>query len=294
MRETKQKIAEYKKHIIGLKEKVIGTLILLVMSTIMLGTVSFAWLTLSRNPEVSGAATSVAANGNLEIALAPADGSEPRPSKVGDSLLTVFEKNTTWGNLVNLSIEEYGLDNLTLRPASLNTAELLTSPLYAAEYGEDGRVKGLVTSFAFATWQMEKDGVPAHFLKTNDKGVRAITSTTMKDYQGDKAFYEMTKDLASKNITAGNTYKTITTNKSYMNTLSTMMGLYMTARMNSSHDTLKNPECSQSDIQNFIAMYTDFLKAYDEEAEALAAIINLQNYIISGGTSTAVYTAQDV
>ena len=285
MNETKKKITEYTKMMAGIKEKVVATLILFVVSAVMMTTVSFAWMTMSRNPEVTGVSTSLAANGNLEIALAPSDGSVPPESKVGDSLKSIFKKNTTWGNLVNLSIPDYGLDSLVLRPARLNTAALLTSPIYAAKYGNDGRVETLTTSFAFAKWNMEN----SNFIKSDERGVRAVVSTTLKDYEGDKVFYEMTTKMKDSNIVAAGTYSNLDTNSDYMNTLATLMGLYMTARMNSSHATLSNPDCEIEDIRYLVSMYTDLLNVYDLEMDAIATIIQTQQYIITGGTSTGLY-----
>jgi hypothetical protein len=145
--DTKKRIAGYQKQLPKLKERVVAIALLLVMSLAIVTTTTFAWVVLSRNPEVSGVSTSVASNGNLEIALVPPDGSLPGESKVGDSFAangqSISSANLTWGNMINLSDPTYGLENLVLRPAKLNTAELLTNPLYGAEYGPDGRITKL-------------------------------------------------------------------------------------------------------------------------------------------------------
>ena len=58
-------------------------IVLLVIGAIMATTVSFAWVTLSVNPEVSGVNTSIASNGNLEIALATGP-QQPGATQIGD------------------------------------------------------------------------------------------------------------------------------------------------------------------------------------------------------------------
>ena len=129
MNETKIRINEYKRMLPKLRERVIAVALLLAISASMLTTVTFAWITLSTNPEVTSVSTSIAANGNLEIALA--SGSEsPLPSQVGDGALEDLARNKTWGNLINLSSSEYGLDNIVLRPALLNKSNLIERPLY--------------------------------------------------------------------------------------------------------------------------------------------------------------------
>ena len=70
MNETQRRIKAYKAALPGLRERVIAVALLLAMSVAMMTSATFAWITLSRAPEVSGVSTTVAANGNLEIALA--------------------------------------------------------------------------------------------------------------------------------------------------------------------------------------------------------------------------------
>ena len=68
MSDTQKRIAEYKKLLPGLKERITAVALLLVISITMVTTTTFAWVVLSRNPEVSGVTTNIASNGNLEIA----------------------------------------------------------------------------------------------------------------------------------------------------------------------------------------------------------------------------------
>ena len=84
MTETQKRIREYKKALPHLKERVIAVAILLAISVTMITSVSFAWMTISRAPEVNGLATTISTNGNLEIALSDVDGLAPDASAVGD------------------------------------------------------------------------------------------------------------------------------------------------------------------------------------------------------------------
>ena len=83
--ETKQRIEAYKAALPGIKERIVAVAVMLVVSITMMASASYAWITLSRAPEVSLLSTTVAANGNLEIALSNPEGEQPEESKVGDS-----------------------------------------------------------------------------------------------------------------------------------------------------------------------------------------------------------------
>lgn len=190
MTETQRRIRAYKKALPELRERVIAVAVLLAMSASMLGTASFAWITLSTAPEASGMATTVAANGNLEIALAQGDSmtggmpipaEEPDESMVGDSSVIqgILNSNNTWGNLINLSEPEYGVSNIALRPALLNNMNLNIAPLYGAMYGGDGRVVNTSVNYGYASWQDIGHGVWSFAAGDKTKyGVRAISTLT--------------------------------------------------------------------------------------------------------------------
>ena len=149
-KETTARIEEYQSRLPRLKERVVATVSLLLVSVIMLTTASFAWITMSVNPEVADISTSIAANGNLEIALASGTLSSltaPGSTQIGDANLPIVSGNLTWGNLVNLSDPAYGLSNIVLRPAGLNKDGLLGSPLYGAAYDESGKHNSYINSF---------------------------------------------------------------------------------------------------------------------------------------------------
>lgn len=135
-----------------IKSKLIAAISMLMVSVIMLASSSYAWFTLSTAPEVKGIQTAVGANGNLEMALLGTQSSYDTPanisSDVADSSAAAGKSpitaNLTWGNLIDLSHESYGLSLITLKPAKFMVAEngtfsgeqILAVPLY----GADGRV----------------------------------------------------------------------------------------------------------------------------------------------------------
>lgn len=289
MTETQKRIEAYQKALPGIREKVTAVAMLLALSVIMLTSASFAWLTISRAPEVSQVATNVAANGNLEIALATGDGKEaPDESKVGDSAATKGQTtagaNITWGNLINLNDPSYGLENLVLKPAQLNEGKLLEEPLFGAEYTEDGRIEKLNSKFAYTSWYVPEGSTEGIFGTENTTfGVRAISSVEVEFRGADAAQVELKEKIEAakdKNNLAANKYANLAKNSAYMNSLAAMMGKYLTATLNYG----EVDDFAQADVENLRNMYSEFLECYDLEAEAIAMLINAQMEIknISG------------
>ena len=189
MNETQKNIKRYRAALPGLRERIVASAMLLLVSLSMVVSASFAWFTLSSAPEVSMLATTVAANGNLEIALADGlvkDGQvEPDEVAIGDSSATqgqsILIANTTWGNLVNLSNKAYGLGEISLRPALLSDYNLSRTPLYGATYSSDGRVEDISEYYRYTSYA--KVGNNFDFSgKAEDLkyGVRAISSVQAK------------------------------------------------------------------------------------------------------------------
>ncbi len=129
---------------------------MLLVCLTVLGTATYAWLVISVRPEVSGMALNIGANGGLEIALLSADtyvNTDLIKSNVGDSLevRSAEEANQTWGNVIDLSSETYGLDRIQLLPAMLsvsgvgNTAKVDDGLLRVPAFGSDGRIINLDT-----------------------------------------------------------------------------------------------------------------------------------------------------
>lgn len=164
----------------NVKNKLMAATAMLLVATTILVATSYAWLVFSTAPEVTGITTAIASNGSLEIALLNAT-TKPDPSTVrtapGSSLVVdPVNANYTWGNLVDLNDESFGLANIKLLPARLNVVErngkyeLNNSILWVPEYAYDGRIISLSDNTLTGTYKTDKftTGETAEF------GVRAI------------------------------------------------------------------------------------------------------------------------
>lgn len=105
----------------GIRKKLVAAIAMVLVATIMVVSSSYAWFTLSTAPEVKGIQTSVGSNGNLEMALRTESSLASIETKVGQS---GHAANITWGNLVDLSLSQYNLSGIALRPAGLNVVEV--------------------------------------------------------------------------------------------------------------------------------------------------------------------------
>ena len=148
----------------ALKSKLMAALSLLLVSTIMLGTATYAWFVLSTAPEVTGMSTSVGSNGSLEIALQSSNDEGGRAAiETGFSYVNadveVEDANKTWGNIVDLSSVDYHFDQYTLYPARLNWTDTdgaktvsVNTPLVGPSYGVDGRIATLNKTLSAKTY----------------------------------------------------------------------------------------------------------------------------------------------
>lgn len=117
---------------------------MLLIAVVMMSTASYAWFTISTNPEITNIATTVQVNGNLEIALEDGDDSTtPADSAIGDA-----GKNITWGNLVDLAAFTFAADGML--PASFaSDGKDTTDPdgnIYYPANGLDGRIVELTAA----------------------------------------------------------------------------------------------------------------------------------------------------
>lgn len=294
------RVEEYRTRLPRLKERVIVAVALMMLGVIMLTTVSFAWITLAVNPEVSNISTSIASNGNLEIALASGTRGSltvPGATQLGDGNLPVVQGNLTWGNLINLSDPSYGLSNIVLRPAGLNKDDLLGSPLYGADYDASGKHDSYIDSFAFAKWQSTKPddpNAPWEFTVTDELGVRAISSTTMAESSGYAYDYKLLLDETKVALReAQNAYLSITNNvditdgnkeKQFLESLAAVMGAYMTSNMNAETEVdLKDNVVPKEHLEGLRDMFNAFIYALELEQEAMRHLANLQLFVIYGG-----------
>ncbi len=282
MKETQLRIQKYKAMLPHARERVIAALMIFVFSIAMLTVSTFSWITLSVAPEVTGVTTTIAANGNLEIALAhdilvqkdengnpimdangkpvpqlDEDGNvvaiPPSASAIGDSNLPITQKNLTWGNIVNLSDASYGLENITLRPATLNRSSLLTQPLYSAKYGVDGRVIELMKDFRYTQY----DPQSKEFTSNPYKGIKAISSVKYEevDIPQDKVMdvlYQTALEEAESNaktsIDSLSTLNKDKTNYGYMAAVGGLLSSYADGLLTGVGD---NVVCDPDDVANF-------------------------------------------
>lgn len=295
IKDTQKRIEAYKAALPNLKERIVAVALLLAISLSMVISVSFAWITLSRAPEIAGVNTTVAANGNLEIALASPNGESPWESKVGDSSAaegnTVTNANITWGNLVNLSDPSYGLSNIVLRPALLsNASNLLSQPLKGAEYGEDGRVELYYNEdFQFTNWVEPSNGVDGYF-KYNaipQYGVRAIS--TVEYTYVNNTYYQFTQLMKvatglQETVKADYNSDKLIGNKNYINALAGLIGDFMTDKLNDSDTDVSG---YMEDVYNMMCAFEEIV--YDF-GDVLVALANVQVYNKYGPDDYSTYT----
>jgi hypothetical protein len=127
---------------LSVKKKLLMAVVMLTLSILMMTSASFAWFTISTNPEISALTTQVVVNENLEIALAATGADVPAASLTGDT-----GDQYTWGNIIDLGATgdaktAYDDLNKTLRPAVLTAGESANVFKYPS-YGTDGRVNTL-------------------------------------------------------------------------------------------------------------------------------------------------------
>lgn len=176
----------------SMRQKLMAAAAMLLVAAILLVSSTYAWFTLSTAPEITGITTSVGANGNLEMALLQSDNHisgvdkntygdmSKITSAVGDSSAAtndVLKSNITWGNLVNLQNEKYGLGKINLLPARLHSVDgkvnVTGSILSTATYGSDGRVID-VTGTTYTSGTFSANGTWTYDANALTYGVRAI------------------------------------------------------------------------------------------------------------------------
>ena len=161
-----------------IKSKLMAAICMLLVSSIMMVSSTYAWFTLSTAPEVTGISTAVGANGNLEMALLPLNG-DVASIKSGESDSMAIQAKTaaniTWGNLVDVE-DDYGLETMTLYPSALNFQDeekTVINPVFPVSipvYGADGRVSSLAANKAVTGVYAAVNENEMAFLDTVDVG----------------------------------------------------------------------------------------------------------------------------
>ena len=190
-------------------KKLYAAVCMVLVAALLVSATSYAWLVLSQAPEVTDVSTTLGANGNLEIALNTNSldtyiFTANEDTSIG--IESVFDKNSYWGNVVDLSDERYGLQNIQLKPAALNyksDAQLavnMGAPFLIAQYGLDGRVTGLSSSGILTNFDSETN----KFISSTNYGVRALGEAS-------KALSTLTVDMDQDDavLAVYNTYKAI-------------------------------------------------------------------------------------
>lgn len=199
-------ILEMKK---GIKAKLMAATSLLLVSAILLSLTTYAWFILSTAPEVTEMQTTAGANGSLEIALQSQgdNGRKEISGGVGDSASkkgqSIKIANTTWGNIVDLS-SGYGLEQIGLSPARLNldgNNVNIANPLLVPEFGQDGRITGLLK---VPTLYYKEDEKNTGFEEGNTYGVKVFGNQS--DLSGEKKIIQRT---LNRQQLVDNTAKTI-------------------------------------------------------------------------------------
>lgn len=282
MKETTKRIETYKAALPGLKERLAAVALLLVVSMIMMISSTFAWVTLSRSPEVNGLSTSISGNGNLEIALSKPDGSAPDEYDVDESVskgTNVAASNLQWGNLINLSHSSYGIQNMVLRPAQLNTTGLLNNPLWGAQYGSDGRIESLSSDFAFVNYDGKQFGIDSSGYKY---GVRAIAS--YKADVSDVTTEKLNSMIAEASAAHTNTNQAYQVVRAKFAGLGDIVSTYAQDVVNEKLDG--NP--SNSDLAkylvNVVALYETLYEAMLTQKDTYVALANLQLFVAANNS----------
>ncbi|MBQ8359385.1 MAG: hypothetical protein IJX37_05690 [Oscillospiraceae bacterium] len=244
--------------------------LLLAMSVAMMASASFAWVTLSRAPEVSGLATTVSTNGNLEIALSASNGLQPGETSIHDGSGRITSKNLTWGNLINLSDSSYGLDKIVLRPASLNVNELLTSPVQAVKYGSDGRINGYITDFAFTNY----DSSLRTFGVSNPMkyGVRAVSSVTYQNITGNQFVVDQLDEIRRSYTQATVDFAQIYGNDEYMAVVGNLVQTHANVTLSGT-----DVDCAPQ-MPKLLELMTALQNVVDDIGQVYVNIANLEYY----------------
>lgn len=164
--------------------KLTSVITILLICLILLVSASYAWITISRTPEITGIDTQIGANGSLAIALL-SDKTYLDPSGiragVGDSLeLDPTSSNLTWGNVIDLSDESYGLGQISMLPSRLNVSAgeqnvVSSNMLSVPSYGLDGRFGSFAMDTVSSTFS---EGKFIYYAERQGYGVRGIGTIT--------------------------------------------------------------------------------------------------------------------
>ena len=256
----------------GIKGKLISAVCMLLVAVIMVVSSTYAWFTLSTAPEVSGISTAIGANGALEIKLAGEEDGDLR--------------NTEYGNIVDLSSEDYGLDNIVLLPSKLGAlnGDLFEGAfLQYPTYGSDGRV-----GTTFGETQIGSFNGNAFVDAPKATGVRGLGSVSGLSPR--QAAYRSASTTAS-------TAMTIAKNKA-ASSLNANGGNLANIVVKKALDSAGTATYTQEELGYLETIVTDLTtnvlpqikKAYEAQLKALAASKALDDALPEGVAADTAYT----
>ena len=189
------------------KSKLFAAAVMLMVSVLLLTSASFAWFTISTNPEVSDMTTQIVTNENLEVALAKTGAAEPDVSAIGST-----GNQYAWGNIIDLGTEGDAKDAYDLLTKTLRPATLATTFQYPT-YGADGRPNELtpltVGAMANGFGVMEDADKKVYgyyvdfWLRSNIGGTVTLSTATKRSTAGDTGggtVFTTTNKVLAENI----------------------------------------------------------------------------------------------
>jgi len=241
-------------------KRIYAAVCMVLIAAMLATTASYAWLVMSLAPEASNVTTLIGSNGSLEIAL----GKNIEDSAIGNSLSKskITQANRTWGNLIDLNDESYGLRAITLRPAILNSAGGAVDPLHPLAYpiySADGRVQYIYANNMFAGTYNGDNFVTA----PNDYGVHGI-GTTQYHTPGDEGLFGPLSERQETFYNAQNNLWTMAigamTRSSYESLCESSQSVLMAYCMDGT-----GVSASEFDLNAFSGKVSDVVSAVNEE-----------------------------
>jgi len=248
-----------------LKTKLMASVAMLMVATVMISSASFAWFTISTAPEVKGVTTQLATNGNLEIALAAPTVSEGVASYTIPAASTTNDtgKNITWGNSVDLSpyftVDDTDGPDKKLRPVFFDATTAAAPALSSPVFGTDGRMSDV------ADLTMGEAAVSA---SSTDAG----KLVEFKDGTGDTAnVWAYRTDYFLRTNTAGGIYLAATDTETDLGNGTDGSGCFL--KVDNADDTTTGSEDYLDDIRVYAVVY-----AVSGDAEGAATLAKTATY----------------
>ncbi len=181
-----------------LKQKLILATAMMLLAAVMLSSVSFAWYTLSTNPEIKGMSATVSSNENLEIALWNTGDTETTvdtrsEAAAGEAQGSANGNPYTWGNQIDLTDK---INSVTLEPVRYSAGSF-----QYPQYGLDGRVANFADASAteYGAYGAYAAGITnyssteanafsvTYWVRSNVSGTLSLTTATKRAGDGNNS-----------------------------------------------------------------------------------------------------------